>query len=223
MTSPQYQDPKSGLKSRPREDVSAPPTGAVPARESSSLRDEVTERERIRFGGMKIGAGFFGWLSTIGAALLLTATAGAVAAAIGVAMNGDADQAANAAIQNADSASIVSAIVMLLIVFVAYLAGGYVAGRMARFNGAMQGLAVWLWAVVAALLIALTTALIGSQFDMQATLNSVPSIPVDEGSLTVVGITTAILLALVSLGGAILGGLAGMRYHRRVDEAGLGR
>ena len=31
------------------------------------------------------------------------------------------------------------------------------------------------------------------------------------------------MIALISLGGAILGGVAGMRYHRKVDQAGLGR
>jgi hypothetical protein len=29
-------------------------------------------------------------------------------------------------------------------------------------------------------------------------------------------------MLVVSLVGALLGGLAGMRYHRRVDKAGLG-
>jgi hypothetical protein len=30
-------------------------------------------------------------------------------------------------------------------------------------------------------------------------------------------------VALASLGGALLGGVAGMRFHRKVDRAGLGR
>jgi uncharacterized membrane protein YfcA len=32
-----------------------------------------------------------------------------------------------------------------------------------------------------------------------------------------------VVVALVSLVGAMLGGLAGMRFHRRVDRTGLGR
>jgi hypothetical protein len=40
---------------------------------------------------------------------------------------------------------------------------------------------------------------------------------------TTTGILTALGAAAVTLVGAILGGLAGMRYHRKVDRVGLGR
>jgi hypothetical protein len=46
---------------------------------------------------------------------------------------------------------------------------------------------------------------------------------VNEGTLTTEGIIVAIGVVAASLVGALLGGLAGMRYHRRVDRAGLGR
>ena len=35
-------------------------------------------------------------------------------------------------------------------------------------------------------------------------------------------VTVAVLAVAASLGGAILGGLAGMRFHRKVDRTGLG-
>ncbi len=35
-------------------------------------------------------------------------------------------------------------------------------------------------------------------------------------------IVALLVAALVSLAGAVLGGLAGMRFHRNVDKAGLG-
>jgi hypothetical protein len=44
---------------------------------------------------------------------------------------------------------------------------------------------------------------------------------VAEGDLTLVGIITAITLAVATLVAAMLGGLTGTRYHRRVDAAGL--
>jgi hypothetical protein len=56
-----------------------------------------------------------------------------------------------------------------------------------------------------------------------ANLDTFPRIPIGEGELTTAGIITAVLAVLVSLAGAVLGGLAGMRYHRKVDRAGLGR
>ena len=114
-------------------------------------------------------------------------------------------------------------IVLLAIIFVAYLTGGYVAGRMARFNGLKQGLGVWLWAVIMAILVAVAGWLAGAQFDIFAQVNSFPRLPVNEGTLTTEGIIVAIGVVAASLVGALLGGLAGMRYHRRVDRAGLGR
>ena len=108
-----------------------------------------------------------------------------------------------------------------MILFVSYYCGGYVAGRMARFAGVRQGFAVWLWAVVFAIIGAIIAAVAGSQYDVLGKLNSFPRIPVDEGTLTVGGIITAIVVALLSLGGAMLGGLAGMRYHRVVDRVGF--
>ena len=117
----------------------------------------------------------------------------------------------------------VYAIVVLAILFVAYYCGGYVAGRMARFSGAKQGLAVWLWAIVIAILAAILGAIVGSQFNFLAGINTFPRIPTSAEELSTAGIITAILAAAVSLGAAILGGIAGMRFHRRVDRAGLGR
>ena len=94
---------------------------------------------------------------------------------------------------------------------------------MARFSGVKQGLAVWIWAVVIAVVIAIITAIAGSQWDILGTLNSFPRIPVTPETATTTGILTALGAAVITLLGAVLGGLAGMRYHRRVDRVGLGR
>jgi hypothetical protein len=94
---------------------------------------------------------------------------------------------------------------------------------MARFNGLKQGLGVWLWAVIMAILVAVAGWLAGARFDVLAQLNSFPRLPVNEGTLTTAGVIAAIGVVAASLIGALLGGLAGMRYHRRVDRAGLAR
>ena len=44
-------------------------------------------------------------------------------------------------------------------------------------------------------------------------------IPADPTSLTVGGIVAAAVALVVGLVGAVLGGLAGMRYHRKIDRA----
>jgi hypothetical protein len=45
--------------------------------------------------------------------------------------------------------------VLLVLLLISYFAGGYVAGRMARFDGAKQGIAVWLWALIVAVIVAI--------------------------------------------------------------------
>lgn len=122
-----------------------------------------------------------------------------------------------------ESVGLIGGIVLLAVIFVAYLAGGYVAGRMARFNGLKQGLGVWLWAVIIAIVAAAAGMLAGARFDVLARVNSFPRLPLNEGTLTTGGILVAIGVVAASLIGALLGGLAGMRYHRRVDRAGLYR
>ena len=58
-----------------------------------------------------------------------------------------------------ETVGMVGIIVLLVILFVSYYSGGYVAGRMARFHGARQGIAVWGWAVVIAMGLTVVMAL----------------------------------------------------------------
>lgn len=185
-------------------------------------REGVVEREKEEHGGLKIGATFFGWLTAVGMAVLLTALAAAAGTVVGLASDTRAGQATKTATQEADTIGLVGGIVLLVILFVAYYCGGYVAGRMARFDGLKQGLGVWLWALAVAIVVAVLGAVLGAEFNVLKELNSFPRIPVDEGTLTTGGIIALVAFVLVTLGGALLGGLAGMRFHRKVDKTGLG-
>jgi hypothetical protein len=185
-----------------------------------AVRAAVIDRERERFGGMKFGSAFFGWLTAVGVAVLLTTLLAATGAALGLGTLGE--QVDEAAADNAATIGIVGIIALAIILFVAYFAGGYVAGRMARFNGMKQGIAVWLWAALIALVGAAIAAVAGSQYDVLANLNTFPRIPVTEGDLTVAGVTTLVVVIVASLGGGVLGGKTGTRYHRKVDAAGFG-
>ena len=184
-------------------------------------RDEVVAREREAFGGMKIGAAFFGWLSAMGMAVLLTALLAAVGAAVGLGTGTTVEEAAEQAQQDPIGIGRVGLVGLLVSLFVSYFAGGYVAGRMARFDGAKQGLGVWLWALVAAIVVALLGLVAGDEFNLLERVNAFPRIPVNEGELTTIGIVAAVLAALVPLVAAMPGGQAGMRFHRNVDAAGL--
>jgi hypothetical protein len=212
--------PDSG-RSNNVDDRSVTPTDPVVADETTTLdRREVVGRQKDAFGGMKFGSCFFGWLTASGAAVLLVALVTGVGAALGLTQNVDVT---NPTAAQTESIGFVGGIILIAIIFVSYLAGGYVAGRMARFNGFKQGLGVWLWAVIMAILVAVAGWLADARFDVLAQLNSFPRIPVNEGTLTTAGVIAAICVVAASLIGALLGGLAGMRYHRRVDRAGLGR
>lgn len=197
----------------PRRDLEA---GEITAGRDSR---EVVARQQERFGGVKVGSAFFGWLTATGTAVLLTAVVAAAGVAVGVATNTTVGSATSAVSSDTRTVGITGAIVVAAILFLAYLCGGYVAGRMARFDGAKQGLAVWLWAVLIAALVAAAAAIAGNKYDILSQLNYFPRIPVAAGTLTSGGVIALVVAALVALVGAVLGGLTGMRYHRRIDDA----
>lgn len=178
------------------------------------------EREKEKFGGMKFGAAFFGWLTAVGATVLLVALVAGVGGAVGFATDTDAAQATEQLTAQPEQAGLIGGIVLLVLLLIAYFAGGYVAGRMARFSGAKQGVAVWLWAVIIAVALAIVGAIAGSRFDVLSRVDGLPQIPLSSGELTTGSIIAALLVIAVTLGGAIMGGLAGMRYHRKIDEFG---
>jgi hypothetical protein len=181
-------------------------------------RETVVAREKEQFGGIKIGSAFFGWLAATGMAVLLTALVAAAGTAVGLATNTDVNEAVNSGDK---TVGMVGIIVLLVILFLSYYSGGYVAGRMARFNGAKQGFMVWVWALIAAVVVAILGVVAGQQYNILAQLNSFPRIPVNEGELTTTSIIAAVVVAAVALVGAVLGGTAGMHFHRKVDRAGF--
>jgi hypothetical protein len=192
-------------------------SGASGARATRGTARDAVDAQRARFGGIKWGAAFFGWLTANGLAVILVALLSAAGVALGLAQNVDtADEAA----QQAETLGIGGGIAILVILFLAYLAGGYVAGRMARFDGARQGLAVWIVGLLVVLVLAGVGVVLGSQYNVLQPLN-LPRIPIDEGTATTAGIITLVAILLVTLLGAMLGGKLGDRYHRKVDRAGF--
>ncbi|HEY0507902.1 MAG TPA: hypothetical protein VGD12_07525 [Blastococcus sp.] len=187
------------------------------ARSTKGAARDAVDAQRSRYGGIKWGAAFFGWLSANGLAVLLVAILSAAGVAIGLTQGvPGADEAA----EQADTIGIVGGIVLLVILFLAYLAGGYVAGRMARFDGARQGIAVWVIGLVVVIVLAVAGLVFGSEFNVLQQLN-LPRIPIDEGTATTGGIIALVAVLLVTLLGAVVGGKLGERYHRKVDRAGF--
>jgi len=175
-------------------------------------RDRHEARER--FGGLNWGAAFFGWLTALGMAAILTALLSAAGAAIGITEG----SAATAAEDNAETVGIVGGAALLLVLAIAYFCGGYVAGRMSRFDGKRQGFGVWVLGFAITLAIAATAAIFGSEWNILNDLN-LPRIPVDEGDLATGGAIALGLGLLTTLVAAVLGGAKGRHYHDRVDRA----
>jgi hypothetical protein len=180
-----------------------------------ATESEVVARQRAEYGGINWGSAFFGWLVAVGISVLLTALLVAAGTAVAISeFEGIGDAA-----DSADTIGLGGGIALLVIALIAYFAGGYVAGRMSRFDGARQGVGVWVWGIVVVILLAILGAIAGSEYNVFNELN-LPRIPVDEGDLTTGGVIALVAVLLGTLLAAMAGGKAGEAYHRRVDATG---
>ena len=175
---------------------------------------EIRAAQRDEFGGLNWGAAFFGWLVAVGVATLLTAILSAAGAAIGLTRTSSSQAAGSA-----DTIGIVGGILFLVVLLVAYFAGGYVAGRMSRFDGPRQGAGVWVIGLLVTVLLAVAGVLLGGKYNVLSQLN-LPRIPIDEGTLTTGGVIALVAVVLGTLLAAVAGGKAGTRYHRKIDKVG---
>jgi hypothetical protein len=174
-------------------------------------------RQRDEYGGINWGAAFFGWLVAIGVAALLTAILAAAGAAVGLY---DTSTSQSDAVNSTEEIGVGGGIALLVVLMIAYYAGGYVAGRMSRFDGARQGLGTWIIGLVVTLLLAGAAVLLGDQYNVLEQLN-LPSLPVGDSTLATGGIIALAAIVLGTILAAMAGGKVGERYHRRVDRAGF--
>lgn len=172
--------------------------------------------QRYKFGGFNFGAAFFGWLVANSVSVLLIALLTALGSAVTLTAT---ENATESLANNAASVGIAGGILLLLALAVAYYAGGYVAGRMSRFDGGRQGLGVWVMGIIIALVLGLAGALLGANFNLLQQLN-LPTLPVNAGRLTTGGLITLLAILAVSFLAAVCGGKVGERYHHKVDRAG---
>jgi amino acid transporter len=186
-------------------------------RDTAPTAGDVRARQREEFGGINWGSAFFGWLVAVGIAVLLVAIISAAGAAVGLTSSSTTGQAKS----NASTVGIVGGILLLIVLMIAYYCGGYVAGRMSRFDGPRQGIAVWLIGLVITIVLAVAGAVLGAQYNVLQQLN-LPRIPVSEGSLTTGGVIALVAIIVGTILAAIAGGKAGTRFHRKVDRVGLG-
>lgn len=170
------------------------------------------DQQYDRYGGTNWGAGFFGAVVTLTLGVTLAATVAGAAVLLGAtpdALRSSADQSPRAVLVG-------SLAVVLGILVAACYAGGYVAGRMSRFDGGRQGFAAWLLALV----VGAVTSSLGLLVVHGGGLPDLGGLPRPGGSPSAWTAGSAAVLLLGSMLGAIAGGKVGRQYHRKVDDAG---
>jgi hypothetical protein len=186
-----------------------------PAPEHESPRDRKRLARQAGLGRLSFISVLAGVLVAYGAFALLGALVGAVAVAIGL----DAELASN----DWTTFGVGSAVTVTVVAFVAYLFGGYVAGRMASRAGLVNGVAVF---ALALLLIVVVGAIAASQTDteaIQANLRSL-GLPITGTEWAKIGTAAGIGTLVGMLVGAGIGGVVGERWHSELARwAALGR
>jgi len=211
--------------------VAGRPGGAGPATGSQAyplvaetadpvaLRRELLTEQKQEFSGIRFGAGLLGWLAATGFGVSVFVVFAAIASAVVAASSGSSSGGFRGYLgENAEVLSITTGIVVLVIVFAGYFVGGFTASRVARFSGFKQGLATWLWGLVITIVVGVVGAVVGVQAGDQSAPNPMfPSMD-DMSSTSVESFVFLGLLVLLSFAGAVLGGLLGQRWHRKVDR-----
>jgi hypothetical protein len=185
---------------------------------ATDTRDQlrvVRARQREEFGGINWGAAFFGWLVAVGLGALLVGLLAAAGAAVGL-----TELPATDTIGNSQEIGIGGAIALLAALAVAYFCGGYVAGRMSRFDGARQGTGAWLIGLIVTVVLAVAGALLGAEYNVLERLD-LPALPVGDSELATGGAIALVVVLAGSLLAAVAGGKTGEQYHRKVDRAGF--
>jgi hypothetical protein len=186
------------------------PVAAAPT--TRETMRETRARQRAEYGGLNWGAAFFGWLVAVGMAAILLGLLSAAGTAFGLTEVSDAEARANA-----ETIGLVGGILLVAVVAIAYFFGGYVSGRMSRFDGGRQGFGTWAIGVAVTIVLAVAGAIFGADYNVLDALG-LPNIPIDRGTLTAgAGVALAAVLIL-SLLTAMAGGKAGERYHRKIDR-----
>jgi len=172
-------------------------------------RDRAALTRQAGIGKLSFISVLAGVLVAYGAFAVLVALAGAAAAAIGL----TSDLSAN----NWAELGVGSAIVAAVVLLVAYLFGGYVAGRMARRAGLLHGLGVFILALV---IVALIAAIAATQTDTSAIRDNLRSlgIPTTGAEWGEVGTLAGIGSLAAMLVGAVLGGMLGERWHTKLTR-----
>jgi len=169
---------------------------------------------RERFGGVDTPAAVAGMLTAMGTFLLI----GGVVAAWASTIDFQVDQLdAEGVLAEVSTIGVLVAVVAL---FISFLVGGWAAGRMARYDGGVNGAMTAMWMLLLVAVFAALSAWIGEEYNVFAAMDLPDWISVwDSGELTVAAIAGGLLGIVAMFLGGWLGGRMGEVWHRRVDAA----
>jgi hypothetical protein len=179
----------------------------------ADVRDAIAvERARDRFGGLDVPATLAGALAAVALAVLIGGIAGAAVGGFGYQWGVEVDGIE----QELSIGGMVAGVVVL---FVAFLVGGWAAGRMARYDGGKNGLMTAVWVLILAAALGALGAWAGSEYDVFANVDLPQWFSGD--AMTGAAIASGVGSAVAMLAGGFLGGRLGESYHRRADAAML--
>jgi hypothetical protein len=169
-------------------------------------RDVGVSEARRRFGGIDFPASLVGMLTALAFLVLFAGLVGAAIGAIGyqTGLSG-----------NEEELSVASLIGGLVGLFLAYLLGGWTAGRIARYDGPPNGAMTGVWTLVLAAILGGLGAWLGSEYDVLRNVDLPQWFSRD--ALTAGAIASGVLAIAAMLVGGALGGAWGERFHRRAD------
>lgn len=180
-----------------------------------------TREERLRdvYGGVDWLASFIGCVfALLCAVVLLLLFSGLVLGPLGFTLDLRG--------REIDTAIIIGLVVIGVALLISYFVGGYIAGRLVRFDGGRNGAATVGWSVLLIIIFGFFGAVLLGSFLPDSVFGVVQGflqdtvIPTAGGlfELGLVGAGIALGAILLMLLGGFLGGRLGNRYHTRIDE-----
>ncbi len=196
----------------------APDASAETTAPQYSSRDylEADERREAHlrevYGGVDWLASFIGCIFAVLCGAVLLPLSGLVLGPLGFTLNFEE--------RGIDTLIITGLVVVGLLLFLSCLFGGYVSGRLARFDGGRNGAAMVLWGILLSVLLVFFGSLLpGTLFEFLQDFVNGSFLPAIRSliDLGFAGAGVIVGTLLVALLGGFVGGRLGNRYHTRID------
>src|ERR687893_1881500 len=177
-------------------------------------REDREDRLRDMYGGVDWLASFLGFVFALVAAAVFSLLAGLVLVPLGFPPDLGGGEI---------GAAVITGLVLLgLLIFLTFFFGGYVAGRLGRFDGGRHRGLLLVWSFIAVLILALAAGVFsgflppGVSDSVGNLLDGLSSTVGDLAGAGFVGIAVAVGALLLALLGGFLGGRVGGRYHAQI-------